>query len=93
MQSTVDMERCRVVLQADLDAAKERTERNRLGQFATPSRLAVDMLSYAKTLLGQHTKVQFLDPALGTGAFYSALLSAFPKNDIKSPVGYEIDPH
>ena len=93
MQSTVDMERRRVVLQADLDDAKNRAERNRLGQFATPSQLAVDMLSYARTLLGQHTKVQFLDPAIGTGAFYSALLSAFPKNDIESAVGYEIDRH
>ena len=93
MQSTADTERRRVALQADLDATKDRTERNRLGQFATPSRLAVDMLSYARTLLGQHTKVQFLDPALGTGAFYSALLDVFPKNDIESAVGYEIDLH
>ena len=90
---TADMERRRVALQANLDAAKDRAERNRLGQFATPSRLAVDMLSYARTLLGQHTKVRFLDPALGTGAFYSALLDVFPKNDIESAVGYEIDSH
>lgn len=90
---TADMERRRVALQANLDAAKDRAERNRLGQFATPSRLAVDMLSYARTLLGQHAKVRFLDPALGTGAFYSALLDVFPKNDIESAVGYEIDSH
>ena len=90
---TADMEQRRVALQADLDAAKDRVERNRLGQFATPSRLAVDMLSYARTLLGQHTEVRFLDPALGTGAFYSALLDVFPKSDIESTVGYEIDSH
>ena len=93
MQSTADMERRRVALQADLDTTKDRTERNRLGQFATPSQLAVDMLSYARTLLGQHTKVRFLDPALGTGAFYSALLDVFPKNDMEASVGYEIDSH
>ena len=93
MQNTANMEQCRVALQANLDAAKDRAERNRLGQFATPSRLAVDMLSYARALLGQHTKVRFLDPALGTGAFYSALLDVFPKNDIESAVGYEIDSH
>ncbi len=92
MQGTVDMEQRRVALQADLDAAKDRAERNRLGQFATPSRLAADMLSYAGTLLGPHTQVRFLDPALGTGAFYSGLLNVFPKSDIESAVGYEIDP-
>ena len=92
MQSTVDMEQRRVALQTDLDAAKDRAERNRLGQFATPIRLAVNMLGYARTLSGPHTKVRFLDPALGTGAFYSALLDVFSKNDIESAVGYEIDP-
>ena len=93
MQNTVDMEQRRVALQTGLDAAKDRAERNRLGQFATPGQLAVDMLSYVRMHLGQHAKVRFLDPALGTGAFYSALLNVFPKNGIESVVGYEIDPH
>ena len=93
MQSTADMEQRRVALQADLDAAKDRAERNRLGQFATPSQLAGDMLSHARTLLGKRAKVRFLDPALGTGAFYSALLDVFSKNNVESAVGYEIDPH
>ncbi len=93
MQSTADMEQRRVALQADLDAARDRAERNRLGQFATPSQLAGDMLSHARTLLGKHAKVRFLDPALGTGTFYSALLDVFSKNNVESAVGYEIDPH
>ena len=93
MQSTADIEQRRVALQADLDAARDRAERNRLGQFATPSQLAVAILSHARTLLGKHAKVRFLDPALGTGAFYSALLDVFSKNNVESAVGYEIDPH
>ena len=93
MQSTADMDQRRAALQTDLDTVKNRAERNRPGQFATPGRLAVDMLGYARTYLGQNTKVRFLDPALGTGVFYSALLNVFPKNAIESAVGYEIDSH
>lgn len=83
----------RLALQAKLDARKEAAERNRLGQFATPTRLAVAMLRYAKAQLGKCGKVRFIDPAIGTGSFYSALLEVFPKNRIGAAVGYEIDPH
>ena len=37
--------------------------------------------------------VRFIDPAIGTGAFYSALLATFPRSAIGAAVGYEIDPH
>lgn len=83
----------RLALQAKLDARKEAAERNRLGQFATPTRLAVAMLRYAKAQLGKCEKVRFIDPAIGTGSFYSALLEVFPKTRIGAAVGYEIDPH
>jgi len=83
----------RLALQAKLDARKEAAERNRLGQFATPTRLAVAMLRYAKAQLGKREKVRFIDPAIGTGSFYSALLEVFPKTRIGAAVGYEIDPH
>ena len=83
----------RLALQDDLDAKKEAIERNRMGQFATPTSLAVDILRYAKMQLGQSEKVRFIDPAIGTGAFYSALLNVFPKERITVAVGYEIDPH
>ena len=35
--------------------------------------------------------VRFLDPAIGTGSFYSALLRVFPANQIESAVGFETD--
>lgn len=87
------MENERVLLQAALDDKKSATERNRLGQFATPTALAVDILEYAKGLLGSRQKVRFLDPAFGTGAFYSALLSCFPTSRIEQARAFEIDPH
>ncbi|MFL6843922.1 MAG: Eco57I restriction-modification methylase domain-containing protein [Allosphingosinicella sp.] len=79
-------------LQADLDAQKTQGERNRLGQFATPTALATHILAHAKILLGDE-KVRFLDPAIGTGSFYSALRRVFPSEQIKEAAGFEIDPH
>jgi methylase of polypeptide subunit release factors len=35
----------------------------------------------------------FLDPAIGTGSFYSAFLKAFPKKRIAEALGFELDPH
>lgn len=86
-------EKQRLALQANLDAEKTQAERNRLGQFATPTTLAIDILKYAATLLEKDEKVHFLDPAIGTGAFYSALRSVFPKHRIVEALGFDIDPH
>lgn len=87
------LEEQRLVLQAQLDAQKPQAERNRLGQFGTPTALAVDILKYASTLLPEDEKVRFLDPAIGTGAFYSALRKVFPKHRITEALGFEIDPY
>lgn len=78
-------------LQFRLDEQKTQIERNKLGQFATPTGLAIDILKYAETLLQADLKIRFLDPAFGTGAFYSALLQTFPLSRVGSAVGYEID--
>lgn len=86
-------EKARVLLQKQLDSAKTQTERNQLGQFATPIALATDIIESAQALLPSNCKIRFLDPAFGTGSFYSALLQRFPLSQIASAVGYEIDPH
>lgn len=86
-------EQQRLALQASLDGQKTQAERNRLGQFATPAALAEDILSYAASLLPSGVKVRFLDPAIGTGSFYSALLKVFPKERIAEALGFELDPH
>jgi hypothetical protein len=92
-RKTDTLEERRLMLQAALDAKKTQAERNRLGQFATPTALAIDILKYASTFIPEDEKVRFLDPAIGTGAFYSALTKVFPKQRIAEALGFEIDPH
>ena len=87
-----ELEQRRLAVQTKLDAAKDQAERNRLGQFATPTGLAVEMLQYAREQLDEALCIRFLDPAIGTGSFYSALLGVFPEERLASAVGYEIDP-
>ncbi len=86
------IEATRLTIQDTLDSAKTQMERNKLGQFATPTALASDVLEYARTLMPKDQKVRFLDPALGTGSFYSALLKNFWLSEIDKAHGYEIDP-
>jgi adenine-specific DNA-methyltransferase len=87
------LEEQRSALQSKLDALKMQSERNCLGQFATPITLAVDILKYASTIFPEDEVVRFLDPAIGTGAFYSALQMVFTKQRIIEALGFEIDPH
>ncbi|MCR4316837.1 MAG: SAM-dependent DNA methyltransferase [Planctomycetes bacterium] len=93
MLNIESIEQERLVIQARLDGAKSQAERNRLGQFATPTALARDILAYAKKQLREKTSVRFLDPALGTGSFYSAFLSIFGENASSDATGFEIDAH
>ncbi|MCI0692493.1 N-6 DNA methylase [candidate division KSB1 bacterium] len=87
------LESIRVETQKQLDSEKTRAERNKHGQFATPSKLASDILRTAKTLLPNDIRIRFLDPAFGTGAFYSALLDVFPPSRVQSATAFEVDPH
>lgn len=87
------LEQNRTRLQSRLDVGKIQSERNRLGQFATPTQLALDILQYAKYLLPDNVELRFLDPAIGTGAFYSALSAVFPRRCIAEALGFEIDPY
>lgn len=91
--STSHSEPFRLKLQVDLDAVKTQEERNRLGQFAAPTALATDILSCARSLLPDDVLVRFLDPAFGTGSFYSALNHVIPAVRIARACGFEIDPH
>lgn len=83
-------EKRRLGEQRRLDSLKSAAERNAWGQFATPPGLAEDMLRYARQLTGP---VRFLDPAIGTGSFYSALRRVFKPDDIEAAAGVELDPH
>ncbi len=87
-----NQEQERLRLQSELDSGKTSAQRNRLGQFSTPSRLAEDIVRAAVALLPAAEPLRFLDPAFGTGSFFSALLRVAPRDRITSAVGYEIDP-
>lgn len=87
------LEQKRLSLQKQLDGLKTQTERNRLGQFATPTALAQEMLRFAVDLLPPDTNIHFLDPAIGTGAFYAALRFVVPGACVEEALGFEIDVH
>lgn len=80
-------------LQAQLDAEKTQAERNKLGQFSTPSALAIDILRYMVNLIPARQKISFLDPAIGTGVFYSAFRSVVKDVRIAEAMGVELDPY
>jgi len=88
---SVELER--LALQQSLDKAKTALERNKLGQFATPTLLASELLQFTRSLITSDQPIRFLDPAIGTGAFYSAFCREFDSANNEEAVGFEIDPH
>ncbi|MFZ0595172.1 MAG: class I SAM-dependent methyltransferase [Bryobacteraceae bacterium] len=85
------IEERRLQEQERLDGLKTAAERNKWGQFATPPELALSIAHYAHRVMGE-IPVRFLDPAVGTGSFFSALRQAFPRKDIATACGIELDP-
>ena len=88
---TIDFEKKRLLLQRQLDSEKTLSERNKLGQFSTPPLLAESIVRHALFLLEDQGKISFLDPAFGTGSFFSALLNSKDSGSIKKAQGFEID--
>ncbi len=82
----------RLSKQTELDAERNAAERNESGQFATPPALAEQIVSEALRHLPSRTPVRFLDPAIGSGAFFSALLRQVKPRQIADAHGIEIDP-
>lgn len=94
MKTLVHIEAERLREQEALDLLKDAAERNQWGQFATPPALALDIAEHAcKRWRKDGPPVRFLDPALGTGAFYAALRQAFHGcAQIETETGIELDP-
>ena len=86
-----NQEKQRKALQDQLDAQKSHKARNLLGQFSTPYPLAADIMEYMKSLIGSNN-VSLIEPAFGTGVFYSAYKEVF-KGSQSRVLGIEIDPH
>lgn len=91
-KSLSQLEAARLISQARLDAEKAPAQRNKLGQFASPPTLAEDILRFATGLLSKRKTIRFLDPAIGTGAFYSALRRTSAEKPSIEARGFEIDP-
>jgi len=81
----------RLTLQADLDAKRTIAERRKLGQFATPTSLAREIISFGISNMDTPHDIRFFDPAFGSGAFYSALLAEADTKDITVATAVEID--
>lgn len=88
----VSVESKREAIQTEIDASKTAVERNRLGQFATPNALAIDIARYVHSILGPtHEGIRFADPSIGSGSFFSAALTVFGSRHMHSAVGVELD--
>ncbi|WP_168397991.1 Eco57I restriction-modification methylase domain-containing protein [Acinetobacter indicus] len=92
MNSFNDLNAQRLDLQVFLDAKKSLLERNKLGQFATPSSLATDIIQETFKFVEQKN-IKLLEPSIGTGSFVLSLLDSLPKDlNIDRIIGVEKDP-
>ncbi len=83
----------RASIQAQIDREKGLAQRRKLGQFATPFPLAREMASYGLSLL-RGEPIAFLEPAIGTGAIFSALAQEAEREGraLARATGVELDP-
>ena len=86
-----DVEKARIHYQDGLDSSRTAEYRNKLGQHATPPELARDIMRCSIPLLPHGQPIRFMDPAFGTGAFYSALEMTIPSQRIAYGTGFEIE--
>ena len=87
-----EIESERQAAQEKLDDLNCPTQRNKMGQYATPFSLARNIVEFVRDrYLTVIDGIRFLDPAVGAGAFFSALLHAFPETRVEKAVGVEID--
>jgi hypothetical protein len=87
------IEKARMAQQKRLDTCQSPQERNRTGQFATPFSFAQEIVRYAQDVgAARNEPIRLLEPAFGTGAFFSALRAVFPAEHIAEAVGIENDP-
>lgn len=86
------IEESRRLMQETIDSEKDIEERRKKGQYSTPFMLAQEIITYGLQLLSEKD-ISFLEPCIGSGAFYSALLSTVNSDYcIKKATGIEIDP-
>lgn len=72
---------------------KDKAEKNRLGQFATPASVANDIVKYCLNQT-RISEIRFLEPGFGSGSFFNSLLDsvhAEAKQKITEACGFETD--
>lgn len=77
--------------QVKLDAERTLAHRNEWGQHATPLPLAISITTETLKNYPTPATLDFLEPSIGSGAFFSALLQSLPAERVRHAVGYEID--
>lgn len=83
----------RQTIQTALDAERSAIARNKAGQFATPFLLAREVMRAALAYRpAKEESIRFLEPAVGSGAFYSALMAELDGVALEHAVGVELDP-
>ena len=71
-----------------VDVSKTLNERKQLGQFSTPYSLAEEIADYGLKHLDKEADISFLDPALGSGVFFSALMAQSSGYRLKRMLGW-----
>lgn len=86
------IEESRCLMQKMIDYEKAIEERRKYGQFSTPFPLAQEIIAYGLQYLSGN-EISFLEPCIGSGAFYSALLNTVNSSYcVQKATGIEIDP-
>lgn len=87
------VEATRIKIQASLDSLKTQKERNVLGQFSTPKDLSDSIIAFTEQFLDSDSEIRFIDPAIGTGVFYSSITRSSLSNRLQKATGFEMNPH
>ena len=86
-----EKESVRFKKQLCVDSQKTQEQRNRMGQFSTPFMLAKQIVVETLSLKMCSPHQSFIEPALGSGAFFSALEDSSEGENVVEAVGLEID--
>lgn len=85
-----DLEKKRKISQKKVDDSKSLDSRKKNGQFSTPIEIADEIMKYGLSLQ-KDSHISFFEPAVGTGAFISALLNNSSPDKVDKIFGFEID--
>lgn len=84
-------EQSRLEFQQAFNRERNIEDRRRLGQFSTPYELAEEIVSFGLDILDTN-EITFLEPCIGSGVFYSALLNTVKNQfQISAATGIEFD--